>query len=472
MIKRVAFRANVFLYFTITVPAILLQVRALAASSPVIEIPCRNQASTQSEHAASVLTACSGTESAVQKVLYGETPSQKNGGVFQNLVNHTRHLYLGKPTYTKNSATGKLTSNNDPKGKIPICSLKRGEIQKEMIKQESGSLPSEVPNQIPEDDSNHLGQRCGDNYEIKITGGISCSWDDGCGFEATGKLVSDLTSPLNAPSGTDLRGSWEITHLRSVYLLAIEEAWLEVTKELTDNNGRLVPQTAAGLVGAVDQQNVLARLRALATNASAESENMVSETNSNQAKTVDDQDLFEKQMSHCLQTEVTFETQADGTVKKTIAANKLKLGETTDATTGIKAIETGSLRQRSEHLCVAWKANQLAVNELIFAEIILRAGKKARDSELANLGFSFVTNVLIPLKNACEESVKNKVDSKLWAIVFTDETAVNVATKKANECLKPKIRENLKNQVKTAFPLLHTTSVWWPESRFNPGVLS
>ena len=427
-------------------------------AAPVIEIPCRKQSSTQSQRAESALTACSGAENAVQKALYGETPSQKNGGIFQNLVNHMRHLYLGKPTYTKDASTGKLVSNNDPTGKIPICSLKRGEIQKEMIRQDTGSLPTSTL----EEESNYLGQRCGDNFEISITSGIDCGATEdfpffSCTLEATGKLVSDTASPLTATSSTKLRGSWEITHLRSIYLMAIEEAWLEVKKELTDNNGKLVPQTAAGLVGATDQQNVLNRLRTLATETAAESENMVEKTKSNQATTIDDQDLFEKQMSHCLQTEVTFEAQADGTIKKKIASSSLKLGETTDATTGAKSIDTGSLRQRSEHLCVAWKANQLAVNELIFSEIILRAGKKARDTKLANLGDTFFKEVMTPreLRQDCIAAGERAAKSH-WR------NAKNAAQSAANSCIKTKIRENLKKEAEKAFPLLYTTAHWRP----------
>ena len=165
----------------------------------------------------------------VDRIFYGD-PKSKLPGVLRQLVSQVERTYQGKPTGKKRL----------PTSPVPICSLQRGPIQIELLKARGKTKGTSF-----EDKSNYLGQNCGDPLQIKLSGKLPAPQVG---------LLYDSSSPADLKSKGPFRGQWERSHINSIEVLALEEAYLQVLGEVS-TTGRLVPQTAFAIAG----QEVLAK---------------------------------------------------------------------------------------------------------------------------------------------------------------------------------------------------------------------
>lgn|GEM_PF-5654151 len=145
--------------------------------------------------------------------------SASQPGVIQGLASLVQGFYEGK-------ITGR---NQVSYHSVPVCSLKVGPIQKYLRQQlKLTSL------ETLEDLKNHRGQSCGDLHQFKVEQGTK-----GLKFE----LLFASKNPVQAPGQGPHYGYWEKSHLDSAYVLGLEEALLEVRKEVSSSSGTWKPRT-------------------------------------------------------------------------------------------------------------------------------------------------------------------------------------------------------------------------------------
>jgi|GEM_PF-5187989 len=400
-----------------------------------ITLPCRNESTqeTKTTRAEEQLTSC---RNVIDETLTGST---RYPGVISNLVTHIEDLYQGRARLPNGPNASDVQAFDSIK---KLCSFRRGPIQDKLISASSSDRSQGKAygsDRIREDSSNWRGGDCGPQTELELD---ESSTTLSCGFfndddECTGP-ESNFTLKIKPkiPQGAG-NASWEASHLASLYLLALEEAYLEIDSELrqsaNSSDGPSVTLDPALTTGSTQANAQLEDLRlkvAGSTPPSPAPSSVVGQTNelaNNENKTLKsaNQDVFLKQMANCFRTEVDASA-------RTVNVS-LGLASPSPGISSAPKIELDSLRQRSEFLCMAWKSNQMAVQQLILAEIYLRAGKKIRDANLLSINDNLVQPFIKTTKDTCTSDV---LSASNIASCMLDK---NCYIRKANSCLKPKV---------------------------------
>jgi hypothetical protein len=149
--------------------------------------------------------------------------SASSPGVLRDLAVQVREYYGGKLHYESKHVSAA----------VPVCSLKRGAIQRELLRQLGGTSTA-----VTEDTQNLLGHACGDLHQFLVT-----DTPKGRKFD----LQIATTNPVHQPGKGPYYGHWERSHLNSAYVLGLEEALLEVRGELQASSGYWAPKTLAAI---------------------------------------------------------------------------------------------------------------------------------------------------------------------------------------------------------------------------------
>jgi len=403
------------------------------AQTAQITLPCRNESTqeTKNARAEEQLTSC---RSVIDETLTG---SARYPGVISNLVTHMEDLYQGKARMPNGPNANDVQTFDSIK---KLCSFRRGPIQDKLIsgRSDQSQGKSYGSDRIREDSKNWRSEDCGLQTELLLdeSGDLRCADPDDSPPFCRPPTSFSLKLTPSLPQGAG-NASWEASHLASFYLMALEEAYLEIEAELRQSAGSsdgpkvtLDPALTAGATQTNSQLEDLRLKVAGSTEPSPAPSSIVGRTNelgSTESKTLksDNQDIFLKQMASCFKTEVD---RAAGTAKVTLG-----LASPSPGISSPPKIELDSLRQRSEFLCMAWKSNQMAVQQLILAEIYLRAGKKLREADTVAINETHVQPFIRSTKDTCTSEVRS------FGTIADCKVSKSCYVRKGNSCLKPKV---------------------------------